>query len=75
MPEKVKVVEEDEEEEEEEEEERKKRKDGKKIILASGSTDRKKLFEKAGIPFEVIISNYEEDIKLGLSPEELSLFL
>lgn len=47
----------------------------KKIILASSSPERKKLLEKAGLIFEVIPSNYEEDMTLDMPPEELAMFL
>ncbi|MGM5484171.1 MAG: nucleoside triphosphate pyrophosphatase [Nanobdellota archaeon] len=43
----------------------------RKVILASTSPRRKFAFEKIGIDFEVIPSNYEEDMSLNLSPEEL----
>jgi len=47
----------------------------KKIILASGSPRRKELLEKAGISFEVLVSEYEEDMTLPLSPGELVKYL
>jgi septum formation protein len=47
----------------------------KKIILASNSPGRKKLLEKAGFVFEVIPSNYEEDMTLDMSPKDLAVFL
>ena len=47
----------------------------KKIILASTSPERKKLLENAGLIFEVIPSNYEEDMTLDMLPEELAIFL
>ncbi len=49
----------------------------KTIILASGSRDRKEIFEKSGIPFRIIVSNYEEkyDENENLSPEELVIYL
>jgi septum formation protein len=43
----------------------------RKLILASGSLRRKELLEKAGLHFEIIISDYEEDMALPLSPDEL----
>ncbi|MCK9351823.1 MAG: Maf family protein [Candidatus Paceibacterota bacterium] len=43
----------------------------KKLILASGSPRRKELLEKAGFLFEVVVSEYEEDMTLQLSPTEL----
>jgi len=47
----------------------------RKIILASTSPRRKELLEKAGLIFDVIPSNYEEDMTLDLIPEELAKFL
>ncbi len=43
----------------------------KKVILASTSPRRKKIMEMLGIPFEIIPSEYEEDMTKDLSPEEL----
>lgn len=43
----------------------------RKLILASGSLRRKELLEKAGLHFDVIVSDYEEDMTLPLSPGEL----
>lgn len=43
----------------------------KKIILASTSPQRRKLLQKLNIPFETEESDYEEDLTLKLSPEEL----
>ena len=47
----------------------------RKIILASGSPRRKELLEKAGVSFEVVVSEYEEDMTLPLSPDELVRYL
>ncbi len=47
----------------------------RKIILASTSPKRKELLEKAGLIFEVVPSNYEEDMTLDLVPCELAKFL
>lgn len=47
----------------------------KKIILASSSPERKKILENAGLVFEVIPSNYEEDMTLDMKPKELAIFL
>jgi septum formation protein len=47
----------------------------KKIILASTSPERKKLLEKAGFVFEVVPSNYKEDMTLDMPPKELAIFL
>jgi len=44
----------------------------KSIILASASPRRKGLLEKAGIPFVVEVSNYEEDMTLKLKPLDLA---
>lgn len=43
----------------------------KKIILASTSPRRKEILKKIGIPFEIIPTNYEEDMTLDLPPAEL----
>ncbi len=44
----------------------------KRIILASASPRRKELLEKIGLKFEVEASDYAEDMRLGLSPDELA---
>jgi len=44
----------------------------KKIILASASPRRKELLEKIGLKFEVEPSDYPEDMRSGLSPDELA---
>lgn len=44
----------------------------KKLILASGSPRRKEILEKLGIPFDVIPSNYEENMTENIAPEELA---
>lgn len=44
----------------------------KKIILASGSPRRKEILEKIGLEFEVVQSNYVEDMTLPLPPRELA---
>lgn len=44
----------------------------KRIILASASPRRKELLEKIGLKFEVEPSNYVEDMRSGLSPDELA---
>jgi len=44
----------------------------KKIILASASPRRKELLEKIGLKFEVEPSDYAEDMRPGLSPDELA---
>lgn len=47
----------------------------KKIILASGSRDRKQILELLKIPFEIIVSDYNEDKSIKLVPTDLSIFL
>ncbi|MDO8482810.1 MAG: Maf family protein [bacterium] len=42
-----------------------------RVILASGSARRKEILEKAGLKFEVVPSDYEEDMTLPLPPAEL----
>jgi septum formation protein len=44
----------------------------KRIILASASPRRKELLEKIGLKFEVEPSDYPEDMRSGLSPDELA---
>ena len=43
----------------------------KKIILASQSKGRKRLMERVGLPFEIMVSEYEEDHDLSTNPKEL----
>lgn len=45
------------------------------IILASKSPSRKRLLQKLGLPFEVIVSNFIEDMTLPLPASELALHL
>ena len=47
----------------------------RKIILASTSPKRKEILEKTGIVFEVVPSDYQEDMTLPLTPQELAKFL
>lgn len=47
----------------------------KRIILASTSPRRKELLSKAGIIFETIASDYEEDMVLPLPPSQLAMHL
>lgn len=47
----------------------------KKIILASTSPRRKEILEKLGIQFTVVPINYEEDMTLDMSPENLVMYL
>jgi septum formation protein len=44
----------------------------KRIILASASPRRKELLEKIGLKFEVEPSNYSENMRSKLSPDELA---
>ncbi len=43
----------------------------KKIILASTSPRRKELLSKLGVPFEIVPSDFEEDMTQKMSPSEL----
>jgi septum formation protein len=45
------------------------------LILASQSSWRKTILEKLGIPFDVVVSNFEEDMTQKLPPHELALAL
>ncbi len=45
----------------------------RKIILASQSPWRKKILAKTGLPFKVVVSNFEEDLGLKLSPKKLAI--
>lgn len=47
----------------------------KKIILASASPRRKELLTKAGVVFDVVSSDYEEDMNVSLPPRELAKYL
>lgn len=47
----------------------------KKIILASTSPRRRELLEKIGLEFEVVGSDYEEDMSLALEPLDLAKHL
>lgn len=47
----------------------------RKIILASNSVARRKFLESKGLIFEVVPSNYEEDMTLPMVPSELAKFL
>jgi len=47
----------------------------KKIILASGSPRRKQLLEWAGIPFEVKVSDCEENYPEELTPNEIAIHI
>ena len=46
-----------------------------RIILASESPGRKQALQEAGFVFEVVPSNFNEDIGLNLSPKELTIYL
>ncbi len=47
----------------------------KKIILASTSPNRKELLSETGLAFDIVHSNYEEDMTLPLAPKELAMHL
>lgn len=47
----------------------------RKIILASNSPRRKELLERLGLKFEIVASDYEEDMSLQMHPMELAKFL
>lgn len=47
----------------------------KRLILASQSPWRKTILEKLGIPFDVVVSNFEEDMAQEMPPQELALAL
>lgn len=47
----------------------------KKIILASGSPRRKQLLELAGIPFDVIVSNFDESFPQKLTPSQAVMYI
>lgn len=47
----------------------------KKIILASQSPWRKIILEKLGIPFEVVVSSFEEDMMQDVPPYQLAVAL
>ncbi len=47
----------------------------KKLLLASTSPRRKMIMEQVGLPFKVIDNDYEEDMTLDMTPEELVKFL
>ena len=47
----------------------------RKIILASTSPRRKELLEKTGLQFEIVASDYEEDMALPFPPAELAQHL
>lgn len=42
-----------------------------RVILASGSPRRKEILEKMGVTFEIVTSDYAEDMTLPLPPDEL----
>lgn len=46
-----------------------------KLILASTSPGRKKVLEEAGFVFDVVSSDFEEDMTLPLNPRDLTLHL
>jgi septum formation protein len=47
----------------------------RRIILASTSPKRKELLSKTGLKFDVVSSDYEEDMTLPLPPDKLVKFL
>jgi septum formation protein len=47
----------------------------KRIILASGSPRRKQLLELAEVPFEVVVSEADENYPEELSPDEIALYI
>ncbi len=47
----------------------------KKIILASGSPRRREILEQIGLEFDIVESNYEEDMTLDMEPVELAKHL
>lgn len=47
----------------------------KQLVLASGSPARKEILEKIDYPFQVDVSNFEEDMTLKMAPEDLSKHL
>ena len=47
----------------------------RKIILASSSPRRKEIFAKLRLPFEIVHSDYEEDMTLPMPPIELAKYL
>lgn len=47
----------------------------KKLILASQSLARREILQTIGYPFEIEVSNYEEDMTLKLSPRDLAIHL
>ncbi len=47
----------------------------KALILASSSPIRKLILEEVGIPFEVDVSDYDEDMTLDMPPDRLAIYL
>lgn len=47
----------------------------KQLILASSSLPRKALLDKLKIPYSIVVSNYDEDMTLDLSPRDLAIEL
>lgn len=43
----------------------------KRLILASQSPRRRRVLEETGVEFEIIVSNYEEDMSLDMPPNKL----
>ncbi|MFT4539330.1 MAG: septum formation protein [Planctomycetota bacterium] len=46
-----------------------------RILLASGSDRRRDLLREAGIDFEIVVSNVDEEHEAGLEPEEVAPML
>ncbi len=49
--------------------------DKRKIILASTSPRRHELMRLLGVPFEIVASDFEEDMKLKMPPAKLAAYL
>ena len=47
----------------------------KSLILASGSESRREILEQTGFPFIVEPSDYEENMNLDMTPDDLAIFL
>jgi septum formation protein len=47
----------------------------KRLILASSSSSRREILEETKFPFDIFVSNYEEDMTLKLDPKELAIYL
>jgi len=47
----------------------------KKIILASSSPRRQEVLKNIGLDFDIIVSDYKEDMTLNMTPEKLAEYL